>query len=185
MLTMMLSRRFTLFLLLVVTSTHAWSTISRRDAMSTLATGLIVGPAAAAHAIDDCPKGSNNCVRTTWTAPSGSSKKDAVSAFRAALDSYPQEGQEGGKVDGGGFVVVEDNLDAGSARVEFKSSGKGNFAKFLNGGKPFTDDLNVEVEDNGTIQIRSASRVGDSDFGVNSKRVEFLANAIKAKGWSV
>lgn len=54
-------------------------------------------------------------------------------------------------------------------RIEYMSSGKGNFAKFFNGGKPFVDDLNMDVEDNGVVTVRSQSRVGDSDFGVNGK----------------
>jgi hypothetical protein len=39
----------------------------------------------------------------------------------------------------------------------------------FNAGKPFVDDLKVEVEDSGVVQIKSQSRVGDSDFGVNAK----------------
>jgi hypothetical protein len=48
-----------------------------------------------------------------------------------------------------------------------RCSGKGNFAKFFNAGKPFVDDLNIEIEDDGKVEIKSASRVGESDFGVN------------------
>lgn len=73
---------------------------------------------------------------------------------------------------------------AGTAAIEYKSSGKGNFAKFFNGGKPFTDDLILEVS--GTVvEVRSSSRVGESDFGVNAKRVGYLAQLLSAKGWSV
>merc|ERR1712071_55849 len=106
------------------------------------------------------------------------SKKAATDALKEALQTYPQEGQGG--VDGGGWKFVD-----GEDRVEFKSSGKGNFAKFFNGGKPFVDDFKFEVEDSGTIQIKSASRVGDSDFGVNANRVDFLGKALKEKGWTV
>jgi uncharacterized protein (DUF1499 family) len=69
--------------------------------------------------------------------------------------------------------------------VEYRSSGKGFFAKTFNGGKPFVDDLNVEVDGSGNVQVRSQSRVGDSDFGVNKKRVDYLAAGLKGKGWTV
>lgn len=102
------------------------------------------------------------------------SKKDAVKAVRDVINAYPQEGQA--KVDGGGWVVAEDDLDSsGTGRVEYKSSGKGNFAKFFNGGKPFTDDLLVEVGDDGKVELKSSSRVGESDFGVNQVRFPSIA----------
>jgi len=94
-----------------------------------------------------------------------------------------QEGQN--DVDKGGWTIVsEDLIGTGKAAVEYKS-GIGNFSKFLNGGKPFVDDLKVEIQDDGVVQVRSASRVGDSDFKVNQKRLQFLAKALKAKGWDV
>jgi hypothetical protein len=146
---------------------------SRREAFGKLASFGIAGAALLqqptnANALELCPPKANNCVRTTWTPPSGTSKDDAVSALRDALGAYPQAGQA--DVDGGGWSIAEDDLvGGGTARVEYKSSGKGNFAKFFNGGKPFTDDLKVEVEADGTVQVKSQSRVGDSDFGVNQK----------------
>ena len=59
------------------------------------------------------------------------------------------------------------------------------FAKVFNGGKPFVDDLNIEVDRSGQVQIRSQSRIGDSDLGVNAKRVSYLAALLKAKGWKI
>lgn len=137
-----------------------------------------------ANALDACPPKSNNCVRTTWTPPDSTSKESAISTLKEVIATYPQEGQA--DVDGGGWAYAVDELaSGGSARLEFKSSGKGNFAKFFNGGKPFVDDLNLEVESSGVVQVRSQSRVGDSDFGVNAKRVNFLAASLKEKGWSI
>jgi hypothetical protein len=87
--------------------------------------------------------------------------------LKQVLSAYPQEGQD--NVDGGGWVIAEDDLDSkGTARVEYRSSGKGNFAKFFNAGKPFVDDLLIEVG-NGAVELRSSSRIGESDFGVNTK----------------
>jgi hypothetical protein len=98
------------------------------------------------------------------------------------LNSYPQEGQA--DVDLGGWTLVENNLPStGKARAEY-SSGVGKFAKFFNGGQPFIDDLEVEIVGD-TIELRSASRLGDSDFDVNKKRLLFLGEKAKALGWTV
>ena len=61
---------------------------------------------------------------------------------------------------------------------------QGNFAKFFNGGKPFVDDLEIDVESTGAT-FRSKSRVGDSDFGVNAKRIGYIAQALGKKGWGI
>jgi hypothetical protein len=109
------------------------------------------------------------------------------------LAAYPQEGQEDGKVDGGGYTIISDTLNSsgsssssggGSIVLEYKSSGKGFFAKGFNGGKPFVDDLIVESSGNGTFEFRSSSRIGDSDFGVNSKRLSYIGGLLKGKGWN-
>ena len=41
----------------------------------------------------------------------------------------------------------------------------------------FTDDVHIEVEGD-TLHVRSASRVGYGDLGVNRKRVEALRKAL-------
>ena len=93
-----------------------------------------------------------------------------------------QEGQN--DADKGGWTIVSDDLESsGTAAVEYKS-GIGNFAKYFNGGKPFVDDLKLEIAD-GVVQVRSSSRVGDSDFKVNQKRLQYLGSALQAKGWTV
>jgi hypothetical protein len=146
-----------------------------------------------ANAIPACPKGSQNCVRQTWTSPSSLSPSDTIAQLRETLAAYPQEGQEDGKVDGGGYTIISDTLNSsgsssssggGSIVLEYKSSGKGFFAKGFNGGKPFVDDLIVESSGNGTFEFRSSSRIGDSDFGVNSKRLSYIGGLLKGKGWS-
>lgn len=42
----------------------------------------------------------------------------------------------------------------------------------------FVDDLEVLVREDGEVVVRSASRVGRSDFGVNGRRVEDLRNLL-------
>ena len=95
---------------------------------------------------------------------------------------------EDGKVDGGGYTLISDSLTSsgggGSIVLEYRSSGKGTFAKLFNGGKPFVDDLVIEQGSNGAFEFRSASRLGDSDFGVNGKRLGYIGGLLKEKGWS-
>jgi uncharacterized protein (DUF1499 family) len=95
------------------------------------------------------------------------------------LSSYPQTGQA--DVDKGGWTIVSNT--GNNMAVEYKS-GIGNFAKFFNGGKPFVDDLVASV-DSTTVTIKSASRVGDSDLGVNLKRLQYLGAVARGKGWTV
>jgi uncharacterized protein (DUF1499 family) len=47
----------------------------------------------------------------------------------------------------------------------------------------FVDDLELHLRDaEGVIAVRSASRVGYSDLGVNRRRVEALRSALRARG---
>ncbi len=170
-------------LLVVSVSAYAPASLNRRDVFqSVLAGGVaaVVASPSIANALEACPKGSKNCIRTEWTPPSGTSKDSAITALRKALESYPQEGQD--SVDLGGWKIVEDFAN-GSGRVEYKS-GIGNFAKFFNGGKPFIDDLKVEIAETGVVAVKSSSRVGESDFGVNQKRLNFLVARLREAGWS-
>jgi len=165
--------------------------ISRR-AMLGAALGTAVAsalPVLPASAVKPCPAGANNCFSSQssgknaagpWTWPSGTSKADAVAQLTAAVNEYPQQGQS--DVDKGGWALVDDQFSSGYARYEFKS-GLGNFAKFFNGGKPFIDDLEFSIGDS-SVDVRSSSRVGDSDFGVNAKRLNFIADKLRAKGWT-
>lgn len=179
----------TFTLMALLSSSCAYMVSPRRAFITQLTTGSLIGTALSqepVYALGNCPEGSNNCVRTKWTPPSGTSKSETISILRKAINSYPQSGQENGNVDGGGWTIAVDDLDSkGTARVEYRSSGKGVFAKLFNGGQPFVDDLRIEIDDSGVVQVRSQSRVGDSDFGVNTKRVIFLASMLQAQGWSV
>ena len=159
---------------------------SRRNAIQTTVFGMffLTTSTQAANAIDACPKGSKNCLRQAWTPPTS---EGAISQLRDIIQSYPQAGQN--DVDGGGYTIISDDLEGstGVLKVEYRSSGKGSAAKFFNGGKPFVDDLIVEMDakdaDNVMFQVRSSSRVGDSDFGVNQKRLSYLFGGLKALGW--
>lgn len=119
-------------ILLLASATDAYQpATSRRDVFRFGAAAFVGAAVAPANAIDACPKGSSNCIRTTWTPPAGTSKADAAKTIKDVLDSYPQAGQD--KVDLGGWSFASDSLaSSGTAAVEYQS-GIGNFAKFLNG----------------------------------------------------
>jgi hypothetical protein len=134
-----------------------------------------------ALSLDPCPPGSQNCIRVTWTPPKSASKAQIAKTINSVLLNYPQEGQN--NVDKGGWTIVEADLDkSGYSRVEYRS-GIGMFARFLNGGKPFVDDLQILITPEKKVEIRSSSRVGQSDLGVNQKRLNYLTEAIRASGW--
>ncbi len=46
----------------------------------------------------------------------------------------------------------------------------------------FIDDIELLVADDGELVVRSASRVGRSDFGVNARRVDWLRRALGDAG---
>lgn len=158
------------------------NTVGRREVFSQVGALAFLAAANPANALDACPKGSNNCLTTQWTPPAGTDASAAASALKKVIESYPQEGQN--KVDLGGWTVVEDSFAPGKvASIEYKS-GIGNFAKFFNGGKPFVDDLKLAIGENGVVDVRSSSRIGDSDLGVNQKRVAYIVDALRKEGWT-
>ncbi|KAL1500666.1 hypothetical protein AB1Y20_013313 [Prymnesium parvum] len=162
--------------------------LGRREAVAAAAAAAVL-PRSASAGLKPCPGGANNCWSTAgpgknelakWAFPAGASKSAAAASLREVVEAYPQAGQAG--VDLGGWALADGSLADGTyARYEFKS-GIGNFAKFFNGGKPFVDDLELSVED-GFACVRSSSRVGDSDLGVNAKRINYIAAGLRAKGW--
>jgi hypothetical protein len=182
--------RVTFLVSLFLASATAYNTnapLNRRDIFRSAATAAagtaFLSSPSLVNALELCPARSQNCIRTTWIPPGGTKREDAIATLRRVIESYPQEGQN--KADLGGWTIVEDNFSSGSARVEYKS-GIGNFAKFLNGGKPFVDDLKLEISDKNdkiVVEVKSSSRIGDSDLGVNQKRLNFLIAKLRADGW--
>uniref|UniRef100_A0A7S3ZBI7 Uncharacterized protein n=1 Tax=Lotharella globosa TaxID=91324 RepID=A0A7S3ZBI7_9EUKA len=127
-----------------------------------------------------CPS-TSNCWSTSATDASHKSQpfsfskstSEAVEDLKEVLNSYPKEGQqidEKTLVDGGGWRMIKNN--GGYFQLEYESKKFG-----------FVDDVEFNVED-GKVQYRSASRQGDSDFGVNAYRLNFIADGLKKKGWS-
>jgi hypothetical protein len=181
-------------ILLIVASlsaTDAYSikpeqSVGRRAVFNKVASaGAAVAFAAAAspaNALDACPKGSKNCIVTKWSPPSGTDAKAAAGTLKKIIEGYPQEGQN--KVDLGGWSAVDGSYSPGSLVSLEYTSGIGNFAKFFNGGKPFIDDVKLAIGNDGGVDVRSSSRIGDSDLGVNEKRLSYFVAKLREEGWS-
>jgi hypothetical protein len=148
-------------------------------------------------ALQPCPPKSLNCIRTTWTCDTSKDISTMQQELQQTFLAYPQQGQNG--IDKGGWSLIKQedgsSLDIGKFRVEYQSGPGGFFSRLFNKGKPFIDDVLVEliVEDNnhndpksGKVEIRSSSRQGVSDLGVNAKRITYLANYLSTtyQGWT-
>mgnify|MGYP001177932390 CR=1 FL=1 len=107
-----------------------------------------------------CPE-SPNCVSSQAQRESqkvdallgGSSAEQARTALLAVLEGMPR-------------VTVTADADG---RIE---------AEFTSAVMRFTDDVVFVVNDDGSIDVRSASRVGYWDLGANRRRVEDLQQAL-------
>lgn len=138
-------------------------------------------------ALDQCRAKSHNCIRTLWHAPESLSPNEAASTIREVINSYPQGGQAG--VDCNGWTITNDSLDKdGRMALEFKSC-VGPAALAINLGQPFIDDLKFEMGRDASghifVEVKSNSRVGGSDLFVNRKRMLYLGDKLRAKGWDI
>jgi len=107
-----------------------------------------------------------------WPKSFGGDTKRAFSELEQVISAY-KPGQS--NIDGGGFQIVTSDLDKGYIYVQFEALKAG-----------YIDDLEVALiqgYDEGVVQVRSSSRVGYLDFGVNAKRINFIAKALSEKGW--
>jgi len=100
----------------------------------------------------------------------------AFEDLQAVVGAY-RPGQRG--VDGGGFQVQEADAGRGYLYVQFESLRKG-----------YKDDVEFLVRADavgggGEVRVRSASRQGRKDLGVNAKRLNGIAEGLsQLDGWS-
>ena len=92
---------------------------------------------------------------------------DAMDDLMEAINSYPP-GQGG--IDRGGFTIVTARADY--LYVQFESLKWG-----------FLDDVEFAIR-GGEVQVRSASRLGFLDLGVNAKRLNWISARLRDKGWT-
>ncbi|KAG7350721.1 DUF1499 domain containing protein [Nitzschia inconspicua] len=105
----------------------------------------------------------------SWKWPSSMNEQQAFDDVLTTLKSYPP-GQS--NIDGGGFQIVTIDPKAGYIYVQYESLKNG-----------YIDDAEFAFL-KGSLQVRSSSRLGYLDFGVNAKRLNFIAKALREKGWN-
>jgi len=78
-----------------------------------------------------------------------------------------------GGIDGGGFVLVKQTDSY--LYYQFEALKKG-----------YIDDVEFAMDAaTSGVMVRSASRVGVTDFGVNAVRLNYMADKLRSKGWSI
>ena len=101
-----------------------------------------------------------------WKPPAGDAAP--FQSLVKAVKAY-QPGQ--GYIDGGGFKVIKETDSY--LYVQFEALKKG-----------YIDDVEFYLSD-GLVQVRSSSRVGQTDFGVNAIRLNYVAAALRQDGWTI
>jgi uncharacterized protein (DUF1499 family) len=107
-----------------------------------------------------------------WPKEFGDDKEKAFAQLADVIDAY-KPGQSG--IDGGGFKIFKNDPKNGYIYTQFES--------YKNG---FIDDLELAWIDGlgeRAVQVRSSSRLGYLDYGVNAKRLNYIAKDLRAKGW--
>ena len=103
-----------------------------------------------------------------WVPPA--SDPFPLRTLAAVVRAY-EPGQEG--IDGGGFSVIE----ASDVYV---------YAQFESLKNSYVDDVEFALKDKATVLVRSASRVGFADKGVNMKRLNAIAKSLRQDhGWAI
>jgi len=91
----------------------------------------------------------------------------------AVADSVQAYSPGAGGIDGGGFSVEKSTDTYLYVRFESLKKGYIDDVEFATGGA------------NGTILVRSASRLGYTDFGVNAIRLNAIAALLRKRGWVI
>ena len=65
-----------------------------------------------------------------------------------------------------------------------KSSPDYVYVQFESGKRGYVDDFEAAIVDEGKVLVRSSSRLGYLDFGVNAKRINYIAAQLNEyEGW--
>ena len=107
-----------------------------------------------------------------WPEKFGNDKSKAFEDLYDLLKAYPP-GQN--NVDGGGFAFQTVDTSNGYIYVVYEALKNG-----------YYDDVEFAYIDGAgdrTVQVRSSSRIGYLDFGVNAKRLNAIAKELRNRGW--
>mmetsp|Transcript_24414 Transcript_24414/g.57279 ORF Transcript_24414/g.57279 Transcript_24414/m.57279 type:complete len:249 (-) Transcript_24414:59-805(-) len=129
------------------------------------------GPAPNCFCSTDNPDDEPEHVIPAWSWPKGYDQEKAFAELEQVISAY-KPGQ--GNIDGGGFEIQKVDAKSGYIYAQFEALKNG-----------YIDDLELAVVPGKEgVQVRSSSRVGYLDFGVNAKRLNYLAKALREKGWN-
>jgi len=95
-------------------------------------------------------------------------KSEAFQDVLKVLENY-EVGHD--NIDGGGFKIVKKDGVSGYVYVQYESLKKG-----------YIDDFEIALGNDGTASVRTASRLGFLDLGVNAKRINYIANKLNSVG---
>jgi uncharacterized protein (DUF1499 family) len=104
-----------------------------------------------------------------WQPPAGASAEEAIAQVVEAIKAYTP-GQSG--IDGGGFRLVTVQPNYVYAQFESLRQGYVDDVEFATGPAPGS-----------AVQVRSSSRLGYLDFGVNALRLNAIGDKLRARGW--
>jgi len=107
-----------------------------------------------------------------WLWPKGYDQETAFKELEAVVNTY-EPGHD--NIDAGGFAIKKSDPSKGYLYVQFEALKNG-----------YIDDLEFAVLSgmgDREVQVRSSSRVGYLDYGVNAKRLNYIAKLLKSKGW--
>lgn len=122
------------------------------------------------ESIDDDPE--HSIPPWIWPESLGNDRKTAFRQLAEILNAY-EPGQS--NIDGGGFKIITNDAEKGYIYAQFESLKNG-----------YVDDFELAFVDglgDRAVQVRSSSRIGYLDFGVNAKRLNCLADKLRTKGW--
>eukprot|EP00557_Chaetoceros_sp_GSL56_P013745 CAMPEP_0176484072 /NCGR_PEP_ID=MMETSP0200_2-20121128/4259_1 /TAXON_ID=947934 /ORGANISM="Chaetoceros sp., Strain GSL56" /LENGTH=216 /DNA_ID=CAMNT_0017880521 /DNA_START=309 /DNA_END=955 /DNA_ORIENTATION=- len=108
----------------------------------------------------------------SWTYPKQMTKSQAFQQLKDEIERY-KPGQ--GNIDGGGFKIVVADVEKGYIYVQFEALKNG-----------YIDDVEfacIPSLGENHVQLRSSSRIGYLDFGVNAKRINYIAEKMRNIGW--
>ena len=122
----------------------------------------------------DSPEDDPDHYIPAWIWPKELDKTQAFGQLEETIKAY-EPGQGG--VDGGGFQIVQSDTKKGYIYTQFEALKNG-----------YIDDFEVAYIQGApggerAVQVRSSSRVGYLDLGVNAKRINFIAKNLRSKGW--
>ncbi|CAE7703335.1 unnamed protein product [Symbiodinium pilosum] len=137
-------------------------------------TGTLSSCGGAPNCFSSAPGTDDDHFLKPWLYSSGG-VSGAVSDLEKVVKAYPPGQQE---IDGGGFEIKKVDPEKGYIYVQFESLKRG-----------YIDDVEFLVKpadkESGQVLVRSASRLGYLDLGVNAKRLNRLSQALRdIPGWT-